>query len=86
MTTTTTVSQNAKILATLQSGKTLTPAQAEARFGVKRMSARILELRAAGHPIFTSTNKSGTTTYSMGAPTQAMIAAAYYLEGASVFN
>lgn len=45
------VSQSAKILAHLESGKSLTPLQALSLFGCNRLAARVLDLRNDGHPI-----------------------------------
>ena len=78
--------QNDKILAFLRSGKSLTAAQAASMFGVKTVSARVAELRAAGQPIYTNVSKSGQTSYRLGRPSSAMIAAAYAAVGSSVFG
>ena len=78
--------QNEKILTFLRSGQTLTEAQAVSRFGVKRVSARIAELRAEGYPVYSNVNKSGKTAYRLGRPSRAMIAAAYAAAGSSVFS
>tara|TARA_R110000764_G_scaffold8773_2_gene28937 strand:+ start:590 stop:886 length:297 start_codon:yes stop_codon:yes gene_type:complete len=79
-------SQNEKILSFLRSGQTLTAAQAVSMFGVKTVSARVAELRAAGHPVYANVNKSGKTAYRLGRPSSAMIAAAYAAEGSAVFS
>jgi biotin operon repressor len=76
--------QAVKVLTALESGKTITPAQASSRYGVTRMSARVQELRQAGVPVLTVTSR-GKTGYRLGTPTQEMIAAAYQAAGASVF-
>jgi hypothetical protein len=88
-TTTTTAAaktQNAKILNFLRSGQSLTAAQAVSMFGVKTVSARVAELRAAGQPIYTNVSKSGQTSYRLGRPSSAMIAAAYAAAGSKVFS
>lgn len=88
-TTTTTAAaktQNAKILNFLRSGQSLTAAQAVSMFGVKTVSARVAELRAAGQPIYTNVSKSGQTSYRLGVPSSAMIAAAYAAAGSKVFS
>lgn len=46
-----TASQTARILAHLQSGKTLTPLQALRRFGCFRLGARVWDLKRDGHDI-----------------------------------
>ena len=79
--------QNEKILNFLQTGRSLSEKQAVAMFGVNRVSARIAELRASGQPIYTNVNaNTGATTYRLGTPSRAMIAAAYEAAGSSVFQ
>ena len=51
---TNTVSQNVKLARRLSTGKNLTEAEARSRYGIKRLSARIYDLREAGFPIFTN--------------------------------
>ena len=48
------MSQNEMILQHLKKHKVITPAEAYSKYGVYRLSARILELRQAGHNILTS--------------------------------
>jgi predicted transcriptional regulator len=59
---------------------TLTVAQAQARFGIQNVSARIDELRQEGHVIYTNTKTRGdgskVKSYRMGKPTKAMVRAA----------
>ena len=81
----TTVSQNEKLIKFFQSGKDLTEATALSRFGVSNLSARIAELRAKGYSIYTNKRKEGVTTYRLGKPTRAMIAAAYATLGVEAF-
>lgn len=45
------MSQNTAILAHLQSGMTLTPAEAYQRFSTLALHSRIAELREQGHPV-----------------------------------
>ena len=78
--------QNEKILSFLRSGQTLTEAQAASMFGVKRVSARVQELRAAGYPVYANVNKAGKTAYRLGRPSREMIAAAYAAAGSKVFS
>lgn len=49
-----TMSQNVKLARRLSTGKNLTVAEARSRYGIKRLSARIYDLREAGFPIFTN--------------------------------
>ena len=81
-----------KILAYLSKDSdynTLTPAQIRARFGVRNVSARIEELRAEGHCIYTNkkTLDDGRTitVYRLGKPTRQMIAAAHSVLGGQAF-
>jgi len=83
---TTTQSQTQKILNHLNSGKSLTAAQAKRLYGVKRMSARVLDLRQSGVPVFSSKSKAGTIAYRLGSPSPEMIATAYAIGGASMFR
>ena len=43
--------------------KTLSVAQAQANYGIAKLTARISELRAAGFNVKTITNTSGNTAY-----------------------
>lgn len=81
----TTSTQNQRILSFLQNGNTLTAKQARSMFGVTAVGKRISELRAEGHAIYTNTGK-GTTSYRLGRPSRAMVAAAYAVLGSELFN
>ena len=48
-------------------GRTISVAQAQANYGIQKLTARIAELRAAGLNIQTVTNSSGNTAYRMSA-------------------
>jgi hypothetical protein len=56
-------SQNAQILAYLQSGKKLTPIEALQKFGTLRLSARVNDLRNEGHDIKTQIINTPTHKY-----------------------
>jgi len=71
------VSQPVKIINFLQSGKSLSIAQAKSRLGVTQLPARVSELRADGYAIYTNVNKAGNTTYRLGTPSRAMVSAAH---------
>ena len=71
------VSQPQKIINFLNSGKSLSIAQAKSRLGVTQLPARVSELRAAGYAIYTNVNKAGNTTYRLGTPSRAMVSAAH---------
>ena len=47
--------------------KTLSIAQAQANYGIAKLTARISELRAAGLNVKTITNTSGNTAYKISA-------------------
>ena len=59
---------------------TFTVKQAQRRFGIKNVSARIDELRQEGHCIYTNTKVRGdgskVAVYRIGTPTKAMVRAA----------
>lgn len=73
--------QNENILNFLATGKTLWPKRAAKLFKVKRLSARIGELRQEGYPIYRNEG-----TYRLGKPSRTMVAAAYRLFGAQAFE
>jgi Helix-turn-helix domain len=50
-----TKTQRTKLVKRLSSGKNLTVAEASSKFGIKRLAARIHELREEGFPIYTNT-------------------------------
>lgn len=77
------LSAKEKMLAALKqtSGyNTFTVAQAQRRFGIQNVSARIEELRKEGHCIYTNTKTledgSKVKFYRLGTPTRALVKAA----------
>lgn len=77
------MSAKEKMLAALKqtSGyNTFTVAQAQRRFGIQNVSARIEELRKEGHCIYTNTktltNGSKVKFYRLGTPTRSLVQAA----------
>jgi len=68
---------------------TLTVAQAQARFGISNVGARIEELRAEGHCIYTNKKKLSNgktiTFYRLGKPTREMVAMAHAILGGQAF-
>jgi predicted transcriptional regulator len=77
------LSAKERMLAALkqQSGyNTFTTAQAQRRFGISNVSARIDELRQEGHCIYTNTKVDSTgrkvSYYRLGTPTKSMVKAA----------
>ena len=59
---------------------TFTTSQAQRRFGITNVAARIDELRKEGHCIYTNTkvvDGKKTSYYRLGTPTKALVQAAY---------
>lgn len=77
------MTQNDRIIRYLTSGRNLTPAQAR-RFGVRNLRARVNDLRNEGFCVYTNRSSNGTS-YRMGRPTRAIVAAAYRQVGGSLF-
>ena len=57
------MSQEKEILKYMQAGKPITAIDALREFGCFRLAARIKDLRDSGHPVMTSTVKSGTKKF-----------------------
>jgi predicted ArsR family transcriptional regulator len=68
---------------------TLTVAQARSRFGITNVGARIEELRAEGHCIYTNKktldNGKTITFYRLGKPSREMVAMAHAVLGGQAF-
>jgi len=68
---------------------TLTVAQAQSRFRISNVGARIEELRAEGHCIYTNKktldNGKTITFYRLGKPTREMVGLAHAVLGAQAF-
>lgn len=75
----------ARLLNYLQSGRDITESQAQSRFGIRNVSARISELRKAGFAIYLNekTTRSGYTikAYRLGSPSRKMVAVANLVMG-----
>ena len=82
----TTTNQSTKIINFLRTGKSLSIAAAKSKLGVTQLPARVTELRSQGFAIYTNVNKMGNTTYRLGTPSRAMVAAAHAKAGSSVFS
>lgn len=63
---TTRKSQNERILATLETGKGITEAQARSR-GIQNLRARVAELRAEGVSVETTQTQKGDLKYVLSA-------------------
>ena len=70
-----------KLFTALHSGETVTPAQAEKRFGIKNISAEASRIRSAGFAVYCNTRKAGNgvhvTEYAIGRPSRKVVAAGY---------
>ena len=68
---------------------TFSVAQARSRFGISNVGARIEELRAEGHCIYTNKKKLSNgktiTFYRLGKPTREMVAMAHAILGGQAF-
>ena len=82
----TTTNQSTKIINFLRTGKSLSIAAAKSKLGVTQLPARVTELRSQGFAIYTNVNKMGNTTYRLGTPSRAMVAAAHAKAVSSVFS
>jgi len=70
-----------KLFSALHSGETLTPSQAEKRFGIKNISAEASRIRQAGFAVYTNSRKAGNgvkvTEYVIGKPSRKIVSAGY---------
>ena len=70
-----------KVFTALHNGETLTPAQAQHRFGVKNLSAEVSRIRQSGFAVYSNTRKAGNgvkvTEYVIGKPSRKIVAAGY---------
>ena len=70
-----------KVFQALQSGETLTPAQARKRFGVGNLAAEASRIRQHGFAVYadqvTSGNGVVVTEYTMGKPSREIVALGY---------
>ena len=70
-----------KLFTALHSGETVTPAQAEKRFGIKNISAEASRIRSAGFAVYCNTCKAGNgvtvSEYAIGKPSRKVVAAGY---------
>ena len=70
-----------KLFTALHSGETVTPAQAEKRFGIKNISAEASRIRSAGFAVYSNSRTAGNgvkvTEYVIGRPSRKVVAAGY---------
>lgn len=78
------MSQNERLIRYFSTGRSITADQARNRFGIRNLRARVNDLRSEGFCVYT--NRGETTTYRMGRPSRAIVAAAYQTAGSSIFG
>ena len=70
-----------KVFTALHNGETLTPAQAQHRFGVKNLSAEVSRIRQSGFAVYSNSRTAGNgvkvTEYAIGKPSRKIVAAGY---------
>jgi len=70
-----------KLFNALYNGESVTPAQAEKRFGIKNISAEVSRIRQNGYAVYANTRKAGNgvtvTEYQIGKPSRKLVAAGY---------
>lgn len=74
-----------RVLQLLETGMNTSQEQIAKFAGVENVTATISDLRSAGYSIYTNTVR-GQTMYRLGRPTRAMVAAAYKVGGAKLFQ
>lgn len=78
------MSQNERLARYLSTGRAITANEARTRFGIRNLRARVNELRNEGFCVYTNRANS-TTTYRLGRPSRAIVAAAYSVAGSALF-
>lgn len=70
-----------KLFNALYNGETVTPAQAQKRFGIKNISAEVSRIRHAGYAVYANQRTAGNgvkvTEYVIGKPSRKVVAAGY---------
>ncbi len=70
-----------KLFSALQSGDTVTPAQASKRFGIKNLGAEVSRIRQHGFAVYGNQRTAGNgvrvTEYVLGTPSRKIVAAGY---------
>ena len=79
------MTQSERLLRYLNTGRTITAATARREFGMRRLSARINELRSQGYCIYTNRTANGVN-YRLGQPSRKIVAFAYQFAGTRLFN
>ena len=79
------MSQNDRLVRYLTTGRSITPAQARSRFGIRNLRARVNDLRTEGYCVYTNRSKTGTS-YRIGKPNREIVSIAYSVAGSTVFG
>jgi hypothetical protein len=70
-----------KLFTALQSGESVSPSQAEKRFGIKNISAEASRIRASGYAVYANRrmakNHVEVTEYRIGKPSRKIVALGY---------
>jgi hypothetical protein len=70
-----------KLFTALQAGESVSPSQAEKRFGIKNISAEVSRVRQAGYAVYANRRTAGNnvpvTEYRIGKPSRKLVAAGY---------
>ena len=70
-----------KLFTALQAGESVSPSQAEKRFGIKNISAEVSRIRASGYAVYANRrmakNHVEVTEYRIGKPSRKIVAAGY---------
>jgi hypothetical protein len=70
-----------KLFTALQAGESVSPSQAEKRFGIKNMSAEVSRIRQSGFAVYANRrvakNHVEVTEYRIGKPSRKIVAAGY---------
>jgi hypothetical protein len=79
------MSQNDRLVRYFSTGRSITPAQARSRFGIRNLRARVNDLRSEGYCVYTNRTKTGTS-YRIGKPNREIVSIAYSVAGSTVFG
>ena len=70
-----------KLFTALQAGESVSPSQAEKRFGIKNISAEVSRIRQSGFAVYANRrmakNHVEVTEYRIGKPSRKIVAAGY---------
>jgi hypothetical protein len=70
-----------KLFSAMINGESVSPSQAEKRFGIKNISAEVSRIRQAGFAVYCNNRKAGNgvavTEYVIGKPSRKIVAAGY---------